>query len=435
MSTTVLRRPLALSLATGLLTLSGVVGGPAYADEAETSPAGGMVLPGEDLEEESSDLGAPVTVTAGTWRGELGEGGSADGSRYFAYDRVTPGSTLVLSVVSPGAEQQAVDGLTLSAVDSDGEDCTFLPGTSTRYDTDFTPMSASLVVGVQDEVAGGDEYLCLTDDRIVIGVTRDDDTSGTAPYALRIVEESPLTSADGLPDALEELPEPEAPSVDGEAEDVSGTPGLEDAPEVRDGIYRQSGRSDRTTYYRVPDVGWGQSVRAAAVVQPSSDLEDFDIGPEVNVALLSPMGDDLADDYTTLSGTEPERVVVDSGPVRYLNRFEDTATLPWAAGDHFLRVTVEPADGEEMDVDYTLQVQVAGEEDDAPDFEDGDAYLVADGDQQPVITAWGVSGLDRVLGGLATAVRYAGAGILAVLGLVALVLGVRTLRAPRPATA
>ncbi|WP_299051504.1 hypothetical protein [uncultured Nocardioides sp.] len=430
-----LRRLLALSLATGLLTLSGVVGGPAYADEAETSPAGGMVLPGEDLEEESSDLGAPVTVTAGTWRGELGEGGSADAARYFAYDRVTPGSSLVVSVLSPGAEQSAPDGISLSAVSADGEDCTISPSTATRFETDFATMSASLVVGVQDAVAGDDEYLCLTDDRIVLGVTRDDEAEGAAPYALRIVEESPLASGDGLPGALEEFPEPEAPSVDGDAEAVSGTPGLEDAPEVRDGIYQQSGSSDRTTYYRVPDVGWGQSVRAAAVVQPSSDLDQFESGPEVTVAVLSPMGEPLTDDYTNVSGSEPERTVVDSGPVRYKNRFNQSVALPWAAGDHFLRVTVEPRDGEQMDVDYTLQVQVAGEEDDAPDFTDDDAYLVADGDQQPVITAWGVSGFDRVLGGLATIVRYAGAGILAVLGLVALVAGARTLRAPRPAAA
>jgi len=431
----VLRRLVSLGLTTGLLTLSGVVGGPAYADEETTSPAGGMVLPGEDLERESSDLGAPVEVTAGTWRGELGEGDGADGSRYFVYERTIEDSTLVVSALSPGAEQSADDSIALSATDSAGEDCTVSPTTSRKYESDFVTMSATLVVGVQEAVAE-DDYRCLGDDRIVIALTRATDTAGTAPYALRVVEESPLASDAGLPATLEELPEPEAPSVDGDAEDVSGTPGLGGAPEVRDGIYRQSGRSDRTTYYRVPDVRWGQSVRAAAIVQPSSELDQFELGPEVSVTVLSPLGDDIAASSTNVSGTEPERTLVDSGPVRYLNRFEDTETLPWAAGDHYLRVTVEPTGGrEQMDVDLTLQVQVAGEEDDAPDFTDSDAYLVADGDQQPVITAWDVSTFDRVLGGLGTVVRYVGAGLLAVVGLVALGLGVRTLRATPAARA
>lgn len=434
-SSTVLRRLVSLGLATGLLALAGLVGAPAYAEEETTSPAGGMVLPGEELEDESSDLGAPVAVTAGTWRGELGEGDGADGSRYFVYERTIEDSTVMVSALSPGAEQTSEDGISLSATNPAGEDCTVSPSTSSKFESDFVTLSANLVVGVQEAVAD-DDFLCLTDDRIVIALTRDTDTAGTAPYSLRIVEESPLESDEGLPDPLEELPEPQSPSVDGDPEEVSGAPGLADAPEVRDGIYQQAGRSDRTTYYRVPDVRWGQSVRAAAVVQPSSDLDQFESGPEVTISVLSPMGVFLTDDYTNVSGTEPERAVVDSGPVRYQNRFNDLETLPWAAGDHYLRVTVEPRDsGEQMDVDVTLQVQVAGEEDDAPDFTEPDAYLVADGDQQPIITAWGVSTFDRVLGGLASVVRYGGAAILAVLGLVALALGVRTLRAspgPRP---
>ncbi|MCH1868832.1 hypothetical protein [Nocardioides sp. CFH 31398] len=431
-----LRRLVSLSLATGLLSLSGVVGAPAHADEETTSPAGGMVLPGDDLEQESSDLGAPVEVTAGTWRGELGEGDGADGSRYFVYERTIEDSTVIVSALSPGAEQSAPDGISLSATNPAGEDCVVSPNNAYKYDTDFVTLSASLAIGVQEAVAD-DDFLCLTDDRLVIALTRDTDTAGTAPYALRIVEESPLASDEGLPGPLEELPEPEAPSVEGDPEEVAGAPGLGDAPEVRDGIYQQAGRSDRTTYYRVPDVRWGQSVRAAAVVQPSSDLDEFETGPEVTVSVLSPMGDYIGGSYTNVSRTEPERAVIDSGPVRYRNRFNDSETLPWAAGDHYLRVTVEPTgEQDEMDVDFTLQVQVAGEEDDAPDFTESDAYLVADGDQQPVITAWGVSALDRVLGGLGTVVRYGGAAILGVLGLVTLVLGVRTLRTtPSPRAA
>ncbi|WP_344009141.1 hypothetical protein [Nocardioides lentus] len=426
-------RPL-LPAAAALAALVALVGagGAAGADDGAGagSPAGVVALPGEDVEL-SSDADAPTPVTAGAWRGDLGPVESDSGEVWFEYRRETDDATLLVSAVSPGADPAREDALELEVLDPAGDRCTTGAATSTRIDGDPTLLAVETVVGVQEAVLAEDEdgFECLTESRLLIRVARGTNgEQGRAPFTLRVVEESPLVSADGLPGPLE-LGEPEAPDVDAAREDLPGGAGLEDAPEAAGGRYRGTTTTDRTLVYRVPDVGWGQTLRTALAVEPVRLADGVFLGPDVELTVLSPMG-------TRVGATDPDGaalsddrlgLVVSAGPVRYLNRRADLDAPPYVPGDHYVLVTVEaPDEGPALEVDYTLEVEVAGEEDEPPDFVDPDAYLLADGDRQPVVRAVGAGGL---LAGLGAPLRYGGAALLALGGLAALTGGVRTLRA------
>jgi len=428
-TTRAVARPLLAAVA--LVALVGA-GGPAAADDGAGpgSPAGVVALPGEEVEL-SSDSRDPVPVTAGAWRGDLGPVESDSDEVWFEYRRETDDATLLVSAVSPGAEPARQDGLELEVLDPAGDSCTAGAATSSRSDGNPTLMAVETVVGVQEAVLAEDEdgFECLTESRLLIRVARGTNgEQGRAPFTLRVVEESPLVSADGLPGPLE-LGEPEPPDVDAAREDLPGGEGLEDAPEAPGGRYRGSTTTDRTLVYRVPDVGWGQTLRTALAVEPVELADGVFLGPDVELTVLSPMG-------TRVGATDPDGafladdglgLVVSAGPVRYLNRRADLDAPPYLPGDYYVLVTVAaPEEGPALEVDYTLEVEVAGEEDEAPDFVEPDAYLLGDSERQPVVRAVGAGGL---LSGLGGPLRYGGAAVLALGGLVALVGGFRTLRA------
>lgn len=389
-----------------LALAAGVAGWPAPA------LAAGPELPGESVKT-SADPGAPVDIEAGTWTFSVGD---AEESRFFRWRRTLDASTLHASVVAPWEQG---DGLALTLTTPEGRSC----GSASVATPSLwgTLMSGQTRAGadVDPDGGGADEDPCVTAKSIVVEVGRSSSAEGPddLPVTLRLVEEAPVESLEGLPSAEEDT-EPRAPDVSGEAADVAAAPGLVDVPEIEEGIHRGSVASGEMAVHRIA-LDWGQSVlvRLVSPKLAESVAEGFEDGPPgVRLQVRSPLlaGIDATD--TTLTSYDDAVLDVAAGPVRYLRRGGSGpgASLP---GDHYVVVEAEGLEGESMDVDYTLQVEVVGDAEGEPDYTEDEPFVLGDGETERAVTYDG--------GGLLRTLSAAG---LAALGVVSLGAGVVLLR-------
>lgn len=370
-------------------------------------------LPGESVET-STDLGAPTDITVGTWRFDVG---SPDEGRWFRLRREIPGSTVHAVVVGPAQEG---DGLAVEISTPDEDSCARESGSVYAWGR---LMSVRAIVGPEvDPEAASDEDEedpCLGE-TLLVRVARSSlaENDDALPVTLRLVEEAPVETLEGLP-AVEDETEFRAPDVSGEASEVEAAAGLADVPEIETGIHRGTVRTGELAVRRI-SLDWGQYalVRLISPKLGESVADDFEDGlPGLKLAardpLLGPAG--ATDARLLTSGvTTLEQVV---GPVRYLHR-GDSSLPPHLPGDYLLVVEAEDVGGEGLDVDYTLQVEIVGEPDGVPDYAEDEPFVLAEGETSRLVSYDEGGGLLRLLA----------AGVLGVLGAGSLGAGVVLLR-------
>lgn len=373
-------------------------------------------LPGEEVET-STDQGAPTDLTAGTWRFDVGD---ADEPRWFRVPRTIPGSTVHASLLAPASEGDAVD---LELTTPDAKSCA---NVSARAPLSWGAlMDAQTRVGpdidLDDTGTGEDQDPCLAATSLLVSVGRSSLAEGTGrlPVTLRLIEEAPVASLEGLP-ATEEEPELRAPDVSGEASEAEAASGLLDVPEIGTGIHRGSVSGGESDVRRIA-LDWGQYalVRVLSPKVGEGVADEFeeglpDLRLEVRGPLLAEVRTPVDRSLSSSSVTTLETVV---GPVRYLRRGDGDAG-PHLPGDHFLVVSAEDVEGGALDVDYTLQVEVVGEPEAAPAYTEDSPFLLGDGETARLVRYDAGRSLARTLS----------AGALAVLGVGSVGAGVVLLR-------
>jgi Ca-activated chloride channel family protein len=343
----------------GLLTVAAVACWPAAA-LADERPS--IALPGEKLEG-STDAGQPTEIEAGTWRGTVGPGGSSDGLRYYAYHRTMPDSTVHVSLLGvPPVDSSADLGLKVST--PDGEDCQST-SPSVPYEVTAT-YAVGVRIGALPSDAPDDLDACDTSDTLYIAVDRGysaEDAKGTVDISLTVVEEARVKSAQGLPQAVDDLPDFTEPDVSSAAKtEPAGATSYDDAPLIESGAYAGSLDTGKAVVYRV-HVGWGQTLNANLTVNQitGADAEKVgSYGPQVGVGIVSPMFVSGRSDTEMKNLSNSDFVVARAvtGPVRFLNREEDNA--PSLPGDYYVVVGAAAMETGTVGFDYTLKVDVTG---------------------------------------------------------------------------
>lgn len=412
-------------LLTAPVLLVGLGAGPAHADEADTAAGTGdgqLVLPADAPVVESHDLGAPAALVAGWSRAELGPTDSDESSLFYRYRREIPGSTVHVSVTSPGYAIGADDQFRVQVSAPDGDDC----GTesATRFSGERTLLNVALAVGAGDPAA--DETSappCADTTEVRVAVDRSSTTvEETSPIWVRVVEESPVDDVDGLPRARERA-EVRGADVDGDPVTQAGGRGVVDAPLVEPGLLRGTVGTGEQVAYRVR-LGWGQTLVAEAVAGGLSqdELDEVGFGRTFAVSVLSPLLSAARTETATASlSADPTTSQSLAGPVGYLNRYDDLSG-PFLPGEYLVVVAVagpsSSEDGEEdvaVDVDYTLRLEVDGEADDPPAYTEDPPLLLAEGEAGDEVAA----GAGDVGGAGASVARYVTGGALLAGGLVA----------------
>lgn len=323
----------------------------------------------------TADAADAPSVTAGDWADEVAPAGKDGDTRTYAVEREIDGSTLHVSAALRSDPSVDDDGLRLELSSAeDGSSCGGSGLTAQRTGGELIAVAASAGAlrpgGTLDP-----DTACASGD-LLAQVTRQNGTT-TTPLELRVIEEPPVESLDGLP-------QPEGGSGwtrlrGGKAAKVTGGTSFDDAPVLEPGTYRDSIVPGEVLTYQV-DVEWGQRLTAAfdfprlsgrlgeavsadspivatTVFSPararSSVLARSD-GPSTQVA--------LTDDGETIGDTIP--------PVAYLNGGQsapvDGARL---AGRYTVTVFMDQSEGGPSYLTpFTLRLGLVGEPGDAPPY-------------------------------------------------------------------
>lgn len=318
--------------------------------------------------------GAPE-VAAGDWADEIAPADAPGSTRHYAVTRTTPGSTLHVSAALRSDAAVDDDGLRLELFSAeDGASCGGSGLTAQRTGGELIAVAASAGAlrtgGTLDP-----EAACATQDLVAV-VTRQNGTS-QAPLEIRVIEEPPVESVDGLP-----RPDPSAGWVEpprGGARPVTGGTSFVDAPVLEPGSYRDSIVPGEVLTYQV-DVEWGQRLTAAIdFPRMSGRLADAVTAdsPIVATTVHSPararssvtgrtdgpgsqVG--LTDDGESIGDTIP--------PVRYLNGAQsEPVSGARLAGRYTVTVFMDASeDGPSYLTPFTVRLGVSGEPGDGPPY-------------------------------------------------------------------
>ncbi len=385
--------------------------------------AGAVTLPGEE-KPGSDDAADPVEITAGSWQGSIGPG--EDGHRFYQYRRTIEKSSVLLSVLASVRTDDS-DEVTVAVKAPDGTDCG--DNYTSAYGEEALAFSTSLRVGLNPDDEGkrdGDLDSCLTGDILIIELGRgSSDSADDLPATLTVVEEAPVEDTSGLPQAAEESTAFAAPAVSDTADAQGGSfskpTDLESGSAVRGSV-----RTASAVVYRVR-VDWGQSLHARLVLPNHASAAFTTVG----VTILDPRYvSGFATEVTaSLSDSESTTATAVAGPVRYLNRV-DSGNPPYLPGDYYVVVVADVLTGsQQVDIDYTLQMEVTGKRSGVPAYGTDEPFVVADDHTAAVVSTpgqdagWGV-GLDAGW----TLARVATVAGLGLLGVVSLGWGVHLLR-------
>ncbi|MDR6172911.1 hypothetical protein QE364_001612 [Nocardioides zeae] len=331
--------------------------GPAAAAEADTQ----LVLPADAPAVEGTDAGAPTTLPRGWSRTTLGGDGATG---YFEVRREQEGSTVHVAAVTPGAGPDSAESLSVEVSTAAEDYCTQASGS--RTEDELGLVTASTVVGPADPTldTSGDaaDEPCVDASTLQVELSRGASAgSASTEVWFRVVEESPATDVEGLPEPAEA--ERGQVDVSGEPQDRPGGRDVADAPLVGDGIWRGTVPAGGQVAYRVA-VAEGQTLRAE-VVSPAlsgDQATELGYGTDISLVLLDPMlsADRTLGDDGSL-GSEPARAQAAAGPVLHRNRF-DSFNGPYLPGEYLVVVAMDPVDLDGLDdVGYTLRLGVEGE--------------------------------------------------------------------------
>lgn len=326
---------------------------------AEPVDLGGQPIDG------STNPTEPTEIEAGLWLDSLGPT-TASGTHHFVYERTMDESTVHVGVVATSPEASS-DGISLAVLAGE-DDC----GSDSQSSTSYTQHGVfGAIVSVGPDAPGTDDGVCLMARTLTITVSRDAAGTADLPFAIKVVEEAPVTGID--PDAPD-LPQPDEETTyqlpaSGDAEALDGGTSFDEATAldpVAEGVTVTTDIAEGDErLYRVPAT-WGQQVVAVARI-PRHEDEAF-YGPTVDVRIVDPMRNTM-DYYATdransgSYGTDALTLSVAGQPLRYLNRWDGLA--PVLPGDFWVAVAVQPApvDGgrEPVSVPVELTVAVPGE--------------------------------------------------------------------------
>jgi Ca-activated chloride channel homolog len=318
--------------------------------------------------------GAP-SITAGDWQDELGTS-EAELTKNYVVERKQPGSTLHISASLRTATSDG-ETVSLKLTTPDGEEC----------DTDnaFTQLSDGQLISAGASGDGSDPFgdvdpqdPCLTSDRLLATVT-DSATAvtGPRPLELRVIEEPPVSTTDGLPEPATtgSWTKPAA----GATGRTTGGSSFADAPVLTPGSYRDAIVPGEVLTYQV-ELGWGQQLAAEAdfpkppqkLAQAIGNLDMF-----TRVDVFGPGRKRASND--TLQGAPPSQsylpnsaaeTATGTSPVAYLNRASDTAAQGAdLAGRYTVTVFLEKDPQQESYVvPFTLHLGVSGEKTAGPSY-------------------------------------------------------------------
>ena len=327
---------------------------------------------------EGGPQSAPTPVTVGEWIDALGPVGSPQESRSFAFDRTTDGSTLRVTALTQG--EKGDDGIKVEIADPAGKVCN--AGQVTRQ-FDTRDILAAEAVATPD-VDG-----CGAPGKYRITVTRMTGSETEVPFGLRVSEEPPVT--DPGPAATDDT-ELTAPHVSGPATDVPGGASFANADEITDGKWSSTLVPGESLLYGF-HLDFGQAARISVEFPDGTPAMKDVVGttpPEARLALFNPMHAALAypnvgqvpigsvvtqrQDLLTATSTV-SRGALDVSPfVGSVNGVKDTSM----AGEYYLGVSMQAADYD-LEVPFTISIEVVGEPGPGPAYADGADWDVEDG--------------------------------------------------------
>jgi Ca-activated chloride channel homolog len=306
----------------------------------------------------------------------------------YRLKRQTPGSTLHVGASGRPAPGNAVASIALETTTVGGDVCGYGLGTAVSYER-TNPIVTASASSYDQSTAFNDR--CSKADEIVLTL-RQSNSMGTTldgvPIELTVIEEPPVTSREGLPDAADDRPDwvgpPSAP-----ARPVVAGASFSDAPLVAAGRYQSSLFPGEVQFFKVR-LGWGQRLEAAArAPRPQRKLAELTDDPQLlDVAIISPtrgkatapLSEVAGQNQAALDDTATAMARAATVEVRYANRDAGGEAQRRLAvpGDYYVAVALgEDRDGETYLVPIEVVLGVSGESGaGAPRYPDGTAMLV-----------------------------------------------------------
>lgn len=320
-------------------------------------------------------------VTPGRWVDSVGENGSRKGERWYSIERTMRGSTISIGVSSLGSSGASTDTIEVATSGPDGTPC--------GLGNDLKQLNASELLGAEVQVGKGtshDSEACRGNE-VLVTISRNVGGigDGTAPYALRVMEEPPVTGVGALPGPLNAYDAPfTPPHVTGRAKPVTAGTSFGTATPLTSGRYSSDIVPGETQVYAV-DLDYGQSlaVRASAPTSRAVDNAFWVFWPWTQLDVFGPLGGDqtVSQDSDPFGRpvTDVDNVMTLGLPeIRYRNR-ESYGGTGSVAGTYYLVYSLDTdPDGADLEIPYRLDVEVRGTPHGQPTYADGASPLGTD---------------------------------------------------------
>ncbi|WP_208878362.1 hypothetical protein [Streptomyces armeniacus] len=334
---------------------------PAYRTADDTEPRKGT----------ASSADGPRLAKGGTYSDEIGP----SEKKYYSVE-LDAKSTPWLSAVAqpkPGSKVAFAEGLTLTLEATDGTECA-------SNDVDFGADGAARPLAVNVARVTEPDGDCQEPGVYNLSVERAAESTSDPskwPLELRFMQEPGLKNVTSTsPPEEGDLPTgaPDLPT--GEARDIKGGTGFNDAAGMDAGVWKDRLRPGETRWYRVP-VDWGQQLVMSAEFGTTQTTDDTAYaGDGVRVDLYSPARGHIGGEGAMYSADEPEQVPAAAHPVTYLSRYSygDAAANASVAGWYYVSVHAHAEVGKfaKGAVPVTLRTTLKGKPKAAPAY-DGDA--------------------------------------------------------------
>lgn len=431
-------RQVAATTVAAVVVLLAAAPGQAAADPKPVD-LGGTPVPGGTG---STDRAKPTKLTAGVWLDELGPD-VARNTHYYEYARAAEGeqtSTVFVGAITTGLPGVS-DSIQLDVSTPDGTSCNNESASRSTYAS--WPFGAGVSAGGSqpDDLTAA----CLMAPTLRISVTHSGTGETAVPVAIKIVEEARVRTLDRLPEGVRTAGTVPTPAVSGSAEELPGAASLPDAPELENGRYSTTLVEGEAQAWKVP-LDWGQDlvVRARIPAEPPVDENDSVSGPDVELALVDPLGDTLSSEYDDIDSSgsveedEPTDLINATGPIRLRNRYDGGDGGPSLPGDYYVIVGAEVPDDLERDpreVEVTLDVEIRGQRAGVPTYFQEPPFLVGPDtqkDRKHVASGTGIPKAEQESLDAKRTQKIIAATALALVGLVATGGGLTLLRRRTP---
>ncbi|MCF6526326.1 hypothetical protein, partial [Streptomyces sp. JJ36] len=292
-----------------------------------------------------------------------------------------------ISAVAPPEPGSAVtyrDGIRLTLEDADGTTC---DTADAGIDDDGAARPVAAVAGRIRTPDGRCQEAGVYHFSVEREERAEEDASDPAPWPLelRVMREPGLESITSTtPPETGELPTTPPRPPAGEAEELTGGTGFNDAPGMGEGVWKDRLRPGQTRFYRVP-VDWGQQLALSAEFGTVGGADDGYVSDGVRVDLHNPARGHVDGGSATYRPDDPAAVPLLAPPVRYVNRYSynDALAASAHAGWYYVAVHAhaglrEVLRGGDGTVPVTLRTTLTGAPQQGPPY-DGDAVAAGFG--------------------------------------------------------